>query len=40
VSEFRRRNGFPSNGSLAFVMSERDSIDIDSEADLAAVEKS
>lgn len=40
ISEFRARGGFPSNGSVPFVMSERDSADIDTEDDLANVEKS
>jgi CMP-N-acetylneuraminic acid synthetase len=39
LSEFTARGGFPSNGSVPYVMSERDSIDIDSEEDLAKVER-
>jgi CMP-N-acetylneuraminic acid synthetase len=34
LSDFAERGGFPSNGSLPFVMSAADSIDIDTEADL------
>jgi CMP-N-acetylneuraminic acid synthetase len=39
ISEFAAKGGFPSNGSVPFVMSERDSIDIDSEDDIAMMEK-
>lgn len=39
LSEFIRKGGFPSNGSLPFVMSEKESIDIDSEDDIALIEK-
>ena len=35
ASDFLSRNAFPSNGGLPFVMSQRDSIDLDSEADIA-----
>lgn len=38
-SEFLARHAFPSNGSVPYVMSERESIDIDTEDDLAMVEK-
>jgi CMP-N,N'-diacetyllegionaminic acid synthase len=38
ISEFLSRQGFPSNGSLPFIMSDVDSIDIDSVADLACAE--
>lgn len=34
ISEFLARNGFPSNGSIPFIMSHIDSIDIDSTNDL------
>jgi CMP-N,N'-diacetyllegionaminic acid synthase len=39
ISDFLERGGFPSNGSVPFVMSERESADIDTEDDLALVEK-
>jgi CMP-N-acetylneuraminic acid synthetase len=39
VSDFNKRNGFPSNGSLPFIMNEIDSIDIDSEEDIRYVER-
>lgn len=38
ASEFEGRRGFPSNGSLPYVMDEDDSIDIDSEADIRRAE--
>jgi CMP-N-acetylneuraminic acid synthetase len=34
ISEFLTRKGFPSNGSLPFIMSSNDSIDIDDKEDL------
>tara|TARA_B110001450_G_scaffold218812_2_gene213483 strand:- start:4169 stop:4858 length:690 start_codon:yes stop_codon:yes gene_type:complete len=39
VSEFIQKRGFPSNGSVPFVMSEKDSIDIDTEEDFLMMEK-
>lgn len=39
ASEFAARGGFPSNGSVPYVMSEGDSIDIDTEEDFAMVER-
>lgn len=39
ATTFLERQGFPSNGSLPFVMSEEDSIDIDSSADLLRAEQ-
>lgn len=39
ISEFRARGGFPSNGSVPFIMSENDSIDIDSEEDISRMER-
>ena len=38
ISEFLARNGFPSNGSLPFIMSCIDSIDIDNATDLMRAE--
>lgn len=38
VSDFEKCGGFPSNGSIPFVMSEEDSCDIDSEEDIIRVE--
>ena len=38
ISDFRDRAGFPSNGSVPFVMSEADSIDIDTEEDIQYLE--
>jgi CMP-N,N'-diacetyllegionaminic acid synthase len=38
ISEFVTRRGFPSNGCLPFVMSEDESIDIDTEEDITTVE--
>ena len=38
ISEFRAHGGFPSNGGVAYVMSEQASLDIDSESDLAMME--
>jgi CMP-N-acetylneuraminic acid synthetase len=37
-SDFVGRGGFPSNGSMPYVMSESDSVDIDSEEDVRVVE--
>lgn len=39
ISEFIKKGGFPSNGSVPFVMSEQESIDIDSEEDIVMLEK-
>jgi CMP-N,N'-diacetyllegionaminic acid synthase len=38
VSEFRARGGFPSNGSMPFVMNAHDSLDIDTEDDIRRAE--
>lgn len=38
MSDFLDRAGFPSNGSVPFVMSEADSIDIDTEEDIRYLE--
>ncbi len=38
VSEFKARGGFPSNGSLPFVMRSNDSLDIDTEDDIYSAE--
>lgn len=38
ISEFISRNGFPSNGSIPFVMSYEDSVDIDDIADVKRAE--
>lgn len=38
-TQFAARGGFPSDGSVPFVMSEVDSIDVDSAEDLARVER-
>lgn len=38
VSEFLKRGGFPSNGSFPYVMSEDESIDIDTKEDLLEAE--
>lgn len=39
IKEFIDRSGFPSNGSLPFIMSENDSTDIDEEEDLTKAER-
>lgn len=39
ISDFVGRNGFPSNGSLPFIMSPEDSVDIDTEDDIRLVEQ-
>lgn len=39
VSEFKARGGFPSNGSLPFIMNQEDSLDIDTEDDIRRAEK-
>lgn len=39
VSDFLKNKNFPSNGSLPFIMTERESIDIDTEEDLIMLEK-
>jgi CMP-N-acetylneuraminic acid synthetase len=38
-SDFEDRGGFPSNGSIPYVMSDKDSVDIDSEEDVKFVER-
>ncbi|WP_374615162.1 cytidylyltransferase domain-containing protein [Sphingorhabdus sp.] len=38
-AEFLTRQAFPSNGGVPYIMSERESVDIDTEEDLAMVEK-
>ena len=38
IKEFINRNGFPSNGSVPFIMNENDSIDIDEKEDLEKAE--
>jgi CMP-N,N'-diacetyllegionaminic acid synthase len=38
VSEFKSRGGFPSNGSIPFIMSQKDSLDIDAECDIHCAE--
>jgi CMP-N-acetylneuraminic acid synthetase len=38
VSEFKARGGFPSNGSMPFVMNVNDSLDIDTEDDIRRAE--
>jgi CMP-N,N'-diacetyllegionaminic acid synthase len=39
LKDFKKRGGFPSDGAFPFVMTDRDSVDIDSEGDLNTVEK-
>lgn len=39
LAEFLARDAIPSNGGVPYIMSERESIDIDTEEDLAMVEK-
>jgi len=39
VSDYRARGGFPSNGSLPYVMDAACSIDVDSQADIERVER-
>ena len=39
LTDFTSRGGFPSNGSLAYVMNETDSIDVDAPEDLARAER-
>ncbi|QWD00743.1 acylneuraminate cytidylyltransferase family protein [Polynucleobacter paneuropaeus] len=38
VSEFKSRGGFPSNGSIPFIMSQKDSLDIDTDDDIHCAE--
>lgn len=38
LSEFLRKGSFPSNGSVPFIMSEKESIDLDTEEDIAMLE--
>ena len=38
VSEFKTRGGFPSNGSIPFIMNQEDSLDIDTEDDIRRAE--
>ena len=39
LSDFMKHENFPSNGSIPFIMTERDSLDIDTEEDLMMLEK-
>ena len=39
LSEFTKKGGFPSNGSVPFIMTAKESIDIDSEEDIAIMER-
>ena len=39
VKDFDKIGGFPSDGAFPFIMTDRDSVDVDSEADLKTVEK-
>jgi CMP-N-acetylneuraminic acid synthetase len=39
IKEFIKRNSFPSNGSIPFIMNAEDSIDIDEKEDLIKAEK-
>lgn len=39
ISDFIERGGFPSNGSLPFIMCEKDSVDIDAEEDIRRLEQ-
>jgi len=39
LKDFTKRGGFPSDGAFPFLMTDRDSVDIDSENDLDAVKK-
>jgi CMP-N-acetylneuraminic acid synthetase len=39
VSDFVEHGGFPSNGSLPFIMNKLDSIDIDTEEDICRLEQ-
>lgn len=39
INEFISKNGFPSNGSVPFIMSKSNSVDVDEFADLVLVEK-
>lgn len=39
LSEFRKKGGFPSNGSWPYVMEKADSVDIDTQTDLELAEK-
>ena len=38
-SDFKENNAFPSNGSLPYIMNEKDSLDIDTKEDLLALER-
>ncbi len=38
LADFMEKGGFPSNGSVPYIMSEKESIDIDSEDDIALLE--
>jgi CMP-N-acetylneuraminic acid synthetase len=38
ISDYRERGGIPSNGSVPFIMSEADSLDVDTEADIRYLE--
>lgn len=39
ITDFVERGGFPSNGSLPFIMSEEDSVDVDTEEDVRGLER-
>lgn len=39
ISDFIKRGGFPSNGSMPFIMSEDESIDVDTEGDILRLER-
>jgi CMP-N-acetylneuraminic acid synthetase len=39
LSEFLNKKGFPSSASIPYIMSENDSIDIDTEEDISAIER-
>jgi CMP-N-acetylneuraminic acid synthetase len=39
VSDFIERGGFPSNGSLPFIMNDKDSVDVDTEEDIHRLEQ-
>jgi CMP-N-acetylneuraminic acid synthetase len=39
ISDFIERGGFPSNGSIPFIMNEEESLDIDTEADVKRLEQ-
>lgn len=39
ITDFVERGGFPSNGSVPFIMSEEDSVDVDTEEDMRSLER-